>query len=371
MRLPVQSGEGHPSPSRRRAEASPPAAPGEQLRLLSLVARLYHVHRMRQRDIGERLGMSQARVSRVLAQAETAGLVRTVLVPAEGLHSDLEDELERRFGVAEAHVVEVPGGEEQIPVGLGAAAARYLAGAPLPGGVVGFTSWSTTLQALALALALALAGEATLARSRVTHVVELLGDLGSPVLQHTAARATQRFAGLLGAEPVFLRAPGVVASSSIRRSLLRDPHVTRALRLMDDLDVAIIGVGPPRLHRHLSSGDSYFQDDQLEGVRARGAVAELNQRFLDGTGQPVASPLDDLVIGIDLPQVRAARRRVLVAGGAAKIEPIQAALVGGWLDALITDVATAEHLVCPAAATTGTTPAGRRDPGVGMTAEPP
>jgi hypothetical protein len=58
----------------------------------------------------------------------------------------------------------------------------------------------------------------------------------------------------------------------------------------------------------------------------------------------VVSPLDDLVVGVDLVQVRAARRRVLVAGGAAKRTAVRAALAGGWLDTLITDLATAQHL---------------------------
>lgn len=307
----------------------------QQLRLIFLVARLYHVHGARQREIAERLRTSQARVSRLLRQAEELGLVRTVLVPADGLHPELEDELESRFGLAEAHVVEVPGGDESVPTTLGTVAARYLAGASLPGGVVGFTSWSTTLQAMSFAL------EGVSSRARTTHVVELLGDLGSPELQHRATRATLHFATILGAEAVFLRTPAVVASSSVRRTLVQDLHVQRALRLMDTMDIAFIGVGPSRLHPLLRPGDSYFREDQLESVRARGAVAELNQRFLDGAGRPVGSPLDDLVVGVSLDQVRAARRRVLVAGGTPKRGSVLAGLLGRWVDVLVTDVETA------------------------------
>ena len=61
----------------------------ERLRLTGVVARLYHVHGVRQREIGSRLGISQARVSRLLHQAEELGLVRTVVSVPVGLHPEL------------------------------------------------------------------------------------------------------------------------------------------------------------------------------------------------------------------------------------------------------------------------------------------
>jgi DNA-binding Lrp family transcriptional regulator len=49
----------------------------DQLRLMTMASRLYHEHGIRQRDIATRLGISQPRVSRLLAQAEEQGIVRT------------------------------------------------------------------------------------------------------------------------------------------------------------------------------------------------------------------------------------------------------------------------------------------------------
>ena len=55
--------------------------------------------------------------------------------------------------------------------------------------------------------------------------------------------------------------------------------------------------------------------------------------------------LDDLVVGVTVEQLRGARNRWAVAGGAGKHAVLRAALVGRWIDHLVTDTDTAEHLL--------------------------
>src|SRR6478735_10558913 len=83
-----------------------PAAAEEQLRLMTKVARLYHEHGVRQPEIARRLHVSQARVSRLLKQAEQEGIVRTTVVVPEGVLTAVEDELEAVYGLREAVVVD-------------------------------------------------------------------------------------------------------------------------------------------------------------------------------------------------------------------------------------------------------------------------
>lgn len=309
----------------------------EQLRLMVMASQLYHLHGLRQRHIGDRLNVSQARVSRLIQRAHSQGLVRRVLAVPEGLLPELEETIEDQYPVAEVHVVDVGGTPPDIARALGRAAARYLGEAVVHGRIIGLTSWSVTLQEMAFALAAA-------PRPAATHVVEMLGDLGSPSTQHGAARATQAMATALGATPVFLRTPGVLPTPELRDRALGDAHVRQALGLLDSLDIAFIGVGPPSVHGMLSAGDYYFSPQQLDDVRRAGAAGQINQRFLDDRGQPVATDLDDLVVGSTLEQVRAAGRRVVVAGSADKHQAIRAALRGGWVDVLLTDLGTALEL---------------------------
>lgn len=320
--------------SRGPAEGLPAS---EQLAELALAARLYHVHDVRQRDIAERLGTSQARVSRLLQQAADSGIVRTSVIVPEGIAPELEEALEEAYGIQEVHVVDVSG-QPDLAAALGRAAARYLAEASFAGGTVGFTSWSRTLQEMARALP-------ELTRTGVTHVVELLGDLGAPQLQHDATRSTQEMARALGAEPVFLRTPGVASSPSSRTLQLADPYVAAALARLDSLDVAFVGVGPAGVHSWLAAGDNYFTAEQLAQAREAGAVAQLIQRFVDAKGQPVETGLDDLVVGATLDQLRSAQRRVVVAGGSDKHAALEAAACGGWIDVLVVDLQAAHYLL--------------------------
>ena len=112
-----------------------------------------------------------------------------------------------------------------------------------------------------------------------------------------------------------------------------------------NLDVALVGIGTCEVIAPLQPGDNFFTREQFDEASHRGAVGQVCLRFLDAAGAPVATPLDDLVIGVTLDQLRSARRRWGVAGGRSKYDAIRAALVGRWVDTLVTDTATAEHLV--------------------------
>jgi len=312
-----------------------------QQRLVTKVARLYHVRGLRQAEIAARLDLSQSRVSRLLSLAEDAGLVRTVVVVPPGLHSDLEDALEVGYGLSEVHVVDVVADDDdELVRDLGQAAAAVLTGSPVRARSLGYTSWSRTLRHCVDAM--------VPQSSSADVVVEVLGDLGAPALQHAAAQSTERLAQLLGAEPLYLRAPGVVSDPALRVVLLaQDGHARRALAAADDLDVVLVGVGPPDVAPPLG-GDNFFSAEQFASARSLGAVGQVCLHFVDESGELVDTPLDDLVIGITPAQLRRTPRRLGVAGGAGKAPAIRAALVGGWINVLVTDTGTAQLLAAAA-----------------------
>ena len=316
----------------------------DRRRLMAKVARLYHNANLRQVEIADRLRISQTRVSRLLQQAQDHGIVRTVVVPLMGLNAEIEEELERRYDVAEVYVVDaVADDETELTSELGEAAASILANVPVDVPVVGLTSWSRTLRHMVDSL--------RPIRTGTTTVVEMLGDLGPPAQQHEAARLTQRLASLAGATPVFLRTPGVVSSLQVRKALLtHDAYAREALGLLDALDLALVGVGNCEVVPPLQAGNNYFSEAQLREVVEAGAVGQMCLRFVDARGVPVASPLDELVTGVTLDQLRSAKRRWVIAGGPSKYPAIRAVLLGGWADTFVTDTATARWLLSPGAA---------------------
>ena len=314
--------------------ARPRSAP--DLYLLSKVSTLYYLRDQTQQEIADRLRISRPTVSRLLQEAQEQGIVQITVAPPRGLHIELESQLEERFGLAAAHVVEVDDAHPHATLlrQLGACAASYLSRTLQPNTTIGL-AWGTTLNAMVQAMS-------PLPTTGV-HVVQTLGGIGPPDAEAYAAGLVRRLAQLLGAGAVLLPAPGVVATRGVRDALRQDPHVRAALERLDALDTVFVGIGSLASNPVLNDGHSLPAGVPAE-LAAAGAVGDIALRFFDARGRPVRSSLDDRILGITLDQLRRTPEVVAVAGGVDKVDAIHAALRTGIVRALITDRLTAETL---------------------------
>ena len=202
------------------------------------VARMYHERGRKQAQIAGELHITQARVSRLLRRASDTGIVKTVVSSPAGVHTDLEEHLEERYGLTEAVVVDALSSEEHnVAQNLAAAAAVYLESTLLGDEIVGISSWSATLLA-----AVTLLGRAS--SPVVTEVVHLVGGLGDRSVQIDANRLLTTFASATGAAPIFLPAPGLLGSAAARRSLMSDPAVRQVSARWSELTTALEGSAP-------------------------------------------------------------------------------------------------------------------------------
>src|SRR6478672_7882686 len=187
-----------------------------QLRLITKVARMYHERGVRQVDIAETLHLSQARVSRLLKRAAELGIVRTVVAVAPGVHTEIEEALEERYGLAEAVVVDVEGSDHDIIAALGSAGATYLEATLTGGERIGISSWSQTLLSVVDRMhPFRLPGAES--------VIQLVGGIGAASAQAQGNRLLSEMAQLIGATAIFVPAPGLVGNKTMRESLLNDP----------------------------------------------------------------------------------------------------------------------------------------------------
>ena len=310
----------------------------DQLRFIVKVARLYFEQGLKQPEIATKLGLSQARVSRLLKQAEAIGVVKTTVHLPAGMFTGLEERLEQAYGLREVIVVDTGDESEAVISALASSAAAYLETALVGAQRIGISSWSETLLATVNAMR-------PVSKAGITQVVQVLGGLGQPSSQAHATRLTERLAQLLGAQAVFLPVPGVVGSSRVYKSLLRDPSVSSVINSFENLSLVLLGIGslnPSRLIRE--SGNVISEQDQ-QALREAGAVGDVCQRFFDVHGKALQTVMHDRVIGISPKQLQKVPRRIGIAGGSSKFEAIRAAALGKWVDTLITDLHTAERLL--------------------------
>jgi DNA-binding transcriptional regulator LsrR (DeoR family) len=312
----------------------------EHLRLLAKVARMYHERALSQAEIAELLNLSQSRISRLLKEASSRGIIRTVVVLPDGLHADLEDKLEEMYGLRDVVVVETGGTDDVIPA-LGAAAAEYLDATLRGGDRIGISSWSESL----------LRAVDVMRPKRlqvVDTVTQLVGGVGSPDVQMQATRLISRLADMTGARPQFLPSAGVLATPRIRDAIAEDSAVAEVVKSWQDLTLALVGIGALVPSSLLKRSGNALADADLRELQARGAVGDVCLRYFDHMGQHIASPFDERVMGITPDDLKSIPRRLAVAGGIRKLSAIRAAVIGGWVNMLITDVDVARALVAEA-----------------------
>jgi DNA-binding transcriptional regulator LsrR (DeoR family) len=319
----------------------------DAMRLMAKVARLYYDRGLNQASISQMMDVSQATVSRLLKRARNENIVRISLSVPRGFYPELEEALESGFDLREAIVADCDD-DAGVEREIGSAAAFYLDSTLGQNEVIGISSWSATLRAMV---------DQMHRRTRPVEarVVQILGGMGHPDAEEHATLLTRRLAQLVGGSPILLPAPGIVGSEQARDVVAGDRFVKEALDRIDEVTLALVGIGDIQPSRMLATSGNVFANEELAVLQEMGAVGDICLRFFDANGRPVRTQLCERVIGMSLEQLKGVRRSVAVAGGRRKRAAILGALRGGLINVLVTDRMTAEWL-----STQGRVPASAR-----------
>ena len=310
----------------------------DELRLITRVARMYYEWEMKQSEIAKQLDLSQATVSRLINRSKEEGIIRISVNLPNGVYTDLEETLVKKFGLRDAIVVDsLEDDEKLIQRDLGAATAYYLESAIRPNEIIGISSWSATLLAVVDSLH-------SLPKKPGLKVVQLLGGVGNPAVEAHATRLTSRMAQLVNGEPIYLPVAGVLATPAARDILMADDVTLQAVRLFDNVTTALVGIGAIDPSPLLAQSGNIFSPQELDLLRSEKAVGDILLRFYNRNGALVETGLEKRVISMSLEQLSKVNRAVGVAGGYRKYAGILGALRGRWINILVTDHFTAERL---------------------------
>ncbi|HML21941.1 MAG TPA: sugar-binding transcriptional regulator [Aggregatilinea sp.] len=307
------------------------------LRLLGKVSKLYYEQNLTQQEISERLRLSRPKVSRLIQQAHKEGIVQITVVSPPGSYTDLEQQLEEKYGLQEVVVIDTDGSAPQDAVSrqIGIAAADYLQQTIQDGDVIG-VFWGVTLNNMVSALQRCDACN--------VHVVQMVGGLGPPEAEEHATGLCRRMAQLLNGKLTLLPAPGLVDNAQVKEVLLSDSYVRNAFQMFSRITVAFLGIGAASPTSWIMRND-VLSTAELNDLRAAGAVGETALRFFDAQGQPVETPLNDRILGITLDELKQIDRVVGMVGGPEKVDVVRAAMRGHLIDVLITDHLSAQALL--------------------------
>ena len=321
-----------PAKSADPRAATPPAEFDDQV---AWAAWLYYVDMLTQNDIAEALRVSRATVVKLLQEARESGAVSIRINNEANARTEASRALSRRFGLQATHIIPELDGAPLTPR-LGAAGARVLCDLIEPDDVIG-VAWGRTVYAIATTM-----GKP--ARPGPFTVVQLYGSSSAEAADFSPELCSSILATRIGARCANLFAPAVLSSGELRDRLVAEPMIVDQFRLIQSCRRVLLGVGElgPTGAVRVSGLTS---QDTIDDYVARGAVGVLLGRFIDRDGRPVAGELDSRMVGVTLQDLKTLPNRLCVGGGTEKVEALRAALVGGYVNRLVTDLATARQLM--------------------------
>lgn len=299
------------------------------------VAWSYYNENLTQAKIAQKMGITRARVNRILQECRENGLVQIIINSEMAGCVAVERDLEKRFGLLRAVVVPTPVKEKNIYMAIGETAGAYISRNLRDGQGLGL-GWGKTLGASVGGLHQRAAGDVS--------IVSLFGGLprsGTTNPYDVAAMFSRK---LNVSKCHYIAAPMYVTSEEVRKILKTQPVFKRVFEQAAEVDMALIGAGDLTA-RSTNVVLGALTEEEWHSLLDAGSVGEVFGYFLNEKGEPIEHPLNRRLMGADLEKLKMIPKKVIASGGVQKVPVIKALLIGGYADVLITDEITAKGVL--------------------------
>lgn len=312
------------------------------LDVLLAAARMYYEEGRSQRSVAQALGLSESSISRTLAAAREAGVVR-ISIHDPRVEVDrvphLEARLERAFGLSAAWVG--TGMRDLSPTEVVAKLGAQLFADRLWSMRRVGLSWGATIGRLVEEIDPPL----------VAPELELLPLVGGMSVLDAAPSGSTSLSSLgqkLGVRARRIDAPAIVESPETCAAILRESSVRQALELATIVDTAWAGIGcvgvPGGSSEQLLAA-MRLTDEDSEQVHVANPAGDFCGRFFDDDGVPLSGPTASRVIGVGFDDLRQIPAVIGLAGGSSKARGVLAALRSGVIDIAVLDAELATEVL--------------------------
>lgn len=300
------------------------------------VAKLYYESDMSQQQIAKTLELSRPTVSRLLQYAKDQGFVEIRIHDPEESLAVLEGRLQERFQLDAVRVAASPLADSaEQKKAMGKAAAEYLASIVKDNDIIG-VGWGSTIFEMSNFLPLKPLQNAV--------VVQLKGGISLNSNKTYAYEILNQCSQAFNSQGYYLPLPVMFDTVQVKQIVEQDKFIKKILDLGKQANIAVFTVGPATDMSsifHLG----YYINDREQAYIEENAVGDVVSRFYDVHGNICDESIDARTVGIELKDLKAKDKRILVAGGSHKIKAIRAALQGKFANSLVTDQYTAKALL--------------------------
>lgn len=305
-------------------------------RQLVKISNLYYKDGFTQAEIAAKMGVSRPVISKLLQRAKDEGIVN-IYIKDESVHTvELEQRLEKHFGLEEAIVVPNSGmTSEMVKRAVAQAGANYISRNMKGIKSIGI-SWGTTLSHFVR--------EYPFERREDIKVVPLEGGMGVKAVEIHANQLANELGKKINGTCNYLYAPAIVETEELKDRLMAMQDIQTVLETGRKVDLAITGIGNPYRESTLMKL-GYLHEQDLSRLRELGAVGDIGFRFFDEHGNSVNDDFSGKVIGITLEEFKKINKVITLVEGEHKADSILGALRGQFIKVLVIDEITASALL--------------------------
>jgi len=303
---------------------------------LILAARAYYIDQLPQMEVARLMGVSQAKISRMLTLARERGLVQITVAESNPRDPVLEERLKHLLKIEAIVIRPILG---QHPEEL-----RQL---------VGYVAAESLLKWLEKAQAIAIAGGRTIqavvermkrfTTSGHADILQAMGTVDASPGPFDAVELGLALTRHWKSTFVRLNAPAILHDAETCEQLFRLEQVRHVMCRLAEADAALVGIGTLTNSVFAERGIISPPDEQT--LRKAGAVGEILGRFYNADGNECATSFRDRVISLPLETLRKIPIRIGVTTGSDRTIAIRAAIRGGLLNHLVIDGFGAQALL--------------------------
>ncbi len=307
----------------------------EEHQLIIDASVLYYLEGKTQSQIAKELYLSRPKVSRLLKKARELQIVDITINYQNDEFEQLQGEIRREFGIPHVVISKTLNHKSDTLNEVGKAASKELETLFRDDMIIGI-SWGQHIRRTAKYL--------KKKHYNNLKLVELFGavsyDLGEADMLSIGRKISSKLSGKLYPLP----SPIYINDDIARKAIIETPLIKQTLRMIEDCDLIVTGIGSIKGHNLQTLWDNYVEQETQYEIIAKGGVGFILAHFFDRNGQFLEVDVNDNVIGIRTDTIKE-KKIVAIASGDEKVKAILAALRGGLLDTLISDEETLKKVM--------------------------
>jgi len=294
--------------------------------LMIKVAWYYYMENMTQQAIADQLNITRMRVIKLLEKARQTGIIQFRISSSLDFRRDLETRLMEKYHLRDCYTVPTNPNGAGINDTIARAASIYIADHVRENSYINFGYGDTTSKTIEY-----------LARNLETAVsfVSLTGGVGYYLPKSES--------NIFNAKLYLIPSPIIMSSAQMADAIKQESSVQEVTNMIRLASMTIVGIGGMDDSATIVKS-SILNPSDFRLLAMKGAVGDIICHFIDKEGNLVDTEVDSRLVSVHLNTLKELDNVIGVAAGKHKIPAIHAALTGGYMDILITDEETAEHL---------------------------